>query len=137
MGTPVAVVYANIVLFYLEESCLNYQPILYMRFIDDLFVVVKDQQQAHDIVATFNSQCNNIKLDAITIGNEGVFLDLKLRVKDNRIVTSLYQKPTNKYLYIPPFSDHSKTLLKNIIINEINVKIMTSSWTSIRNLNYD
>jgi hypothetical protein len=52
MGTPVAVVHANIVLFYLEESCLNYQPILYMRFIDDLFVVVKDQQQAHDIVAT-------------------------------------------------------------------------------------
>ncbi|KAL7537643.1 hypothetical protein ACHAWF_014369 [Thalassiosira exigua] len=33
-----------------------------------------------------------------------VFLDLNLRIENNRIITSTHQKPINLYQYIPPTS---------------------------------
>lgn len=119
MGTPVAVCYANIVLYYLERPCLEKLPIFYRRFIDDLFIVARDAVQGEQIITIFNSRCPQIQLDAVTTGKKGVFLDLELSIIDNRISTALYQKPMNKYLYIPPFSDHSRSLLNNIIRQEI------------------
>jgi len=119
MGTPVAVCYANIVLHYLERPCLELNPIFYKRFVDDLFIIVKGKLLGRSIISLFDSQCETIKLDAITIEKEGIFLDLQLRVVDGKIKVGLYQKPMNKYLYIPPSSDHSKSMLHNIIIQEI------------------
>jgi hypothetical protein len=40
--------------------------------------------------------------------------------ESNAIITKIYQKPSNKYLYIPPSSAHSKQLLHNVIQQEIN-----------------
>jgi len=120
MGTPAAVVYANIVLFHLERDCLFLQPHFYTRFIDDLCVICTGVSQANTIVETFNRQCPGIKLDAITIKTSGVFLDINLSIQvDGSIQFQLYQKPDNKYLYIPPTSAHDKRLLKNIIVQEI------------------
>jgi hypothetical protein len=119
MGTPVAVCYANIVLNYLERPCLDLNPKFYKRFVDDLFVIVDNKIQGQSIISLFDSQCETIKLDAITIAKEGVFLDLKLSLFNGKIKVGLYQKTINKYLYIPPFSDHSPSMLYNIITQEI------------------
>jgi hypothetical protein len=119
MGTPVAVSYANLVLSYLERDCLDLKPILYMRYIDDLFVICKDRQQALDIVNLFNSKCPSIQLDAVTIDNHGVFLDLDLRISDGKIITKIFQKEMNRYLYIPPTSLHSIKSLAEFIKQEI------------------
>jgi len=120
MGTPVAVCYANIVLHYLERPCLELNPLFYKRFIDDLFIIVKDKHHGQSIISRFDSQCETIKLDAITIEKEGVFLDLQLTIVGRKVKTGLYQKSMNKYLYIPPSSDHSRSMLRNIIVQEIN-----------------
>ena len=41
MGTPVAVEYANIVMYSIEYSLVDkYNPTLYLRYIDDLFVIL-------------------------------------------------------------------------------------------------
>jgi hypothetical protein len=121
MGTPVAVCYANIVLYYLEQSCLALAPPLYLRYIDDIFAVCANQQQALQIVTQFNCQCPNIQLDAIVISTSVNFLDLTISFDNNysKIKTKLYQKPTNKYLYIPPTSSHHKHILINMITNEL------------------
>lgn len=44
MGTPVAVMYANITLAYLESTATAYQSYLYMRYTDDLCVICKDSE---------------------------------------------------------------------------------------------
>ena len=130
MGTPVAVCYANIVIFYLEQSNLSVtNPILYKRYIDDLFVICTDTQQANLITAIFNKQHPSIQLTAITVDTWGIFLDMKLSIDpiSNRINVSLYQKETNKYLYIPPWSAHSKHIFINIIKNEIRRIVLLNS----------
>ena len=41
MGTPVAVEYANIVMYSIEYSLVDkYNPTLCLRYIDDLFVIL-------------------------------------------------------------------------------------------------
>lgn len=122
MGTPLAPMYANIVLYHLEQACLALLPIEYMRYIDDICAVCTNTEQANTIVNTFNNQCPGIKLDAITIDTHGVFLDLTINLNttnDNTsITTSIYQKPINKYLYITPRSHHQRQIFKNFIYEE-------------------
>lgn len=118
MGTPCAVAYANLVLFYIEESCLDSSPLMYLRYIDDLFVVHRSHTDAVNLVTTFNSKCSDIQLDAVTVGKSGIFLDLQFTIDSSRIWSSVYQKPMNRYLYIPPTSLHSISVFRNTIIAE-------------------
>ena len=123
MGTPVAVMYANIVLAHLEQSAAAYNPYLYMRYIDDLCILCTDSEQASNIVHTFNQQCPSIKLDEVTISTSGVFLDLNIELSyqpySTEINISTYQKSINKYMYITPTSHHQRAILKNFIFNEL------------------
>ena len=131
MGTPVAVVYANLVLFHLEESLIESEhPIFYRRYIDDLFIIAEEETITR-FFQRFSAVHPSIKLESITIGQSGIFLDLELslqQVKSNdgdNIITSyrvdhkIYQKEINRYLYITPFSNHTRSNLRNIISNEI------------------
>jgi hypothetical protein len=121
MGTPVAPTYANIVLAALEQRCLDLLPLYYKRFIDDLFVICKNRAQAEEIIRTFNAQCPSIQLEAITIDQTGIFLDMELTINPstNRVEINLYQKKINKYLYIPPTSSHPPHVMKNVIKGEL------------------
>jgi hypothetical protein len=122
MGTPIAVVYSNIVLAYLEQSCHDLNPQFYSRFIDDLFVICDNKIQAVNIVKAFNSHHPKLQLDpsSITIATSGIYLDLTISIDNlDKIHFQLYQKEINKYLYIPPMSNHPISLLSNIIIQEL------------------
>jgi hypothetical protein len=112
MGTPLAVEYANIVLYYLESKLLDsLQPLLYRRYIDDLFIII-EESNAPTIEQMFNEQCSSIQLDDVTIGLSGIFLDLNITITNNKLITNLYQKELNKYLYLPPTSSHKASVMK-------------------------
>ena len=120
MGTPVSVIYANIVLYYLESQCnFHTAPIYYARYIDDIFAICVNTSSANNIVECFNSQCSSIQLEQVTIGQSGIFLDLKLSIVNNAVQYTLYQKELNNYQYIPPTTMHGQHVLKNTIINEL------------------
>jgi hypothetical protein len=121
MGTPVAVVYANIVLYHHDIECMKLQPIYYKRYIDDLFIIAINMHNGNNILKIFNKQHPAIQLDqeTATVGKEGVFMDLKAIINEKKITCILYQKPINAYLYIPPTSNHKQYLLTNFINNEI------------------
>jgi hypothetical protein len=143
MGTPCAPVYANLVLFYIEEPLLStqqYQPLLYQRYLDDIFAIFPSTETATQYGIAFNQVCSEIQLDAITIGNSGIFLDLNITLPQSSplveqhpllqrsVSIKLYQKPSNKYLYIPPTSSHHKHIIKNFIVNELlRYKLYNSS----------
>lgn len=44
-----------------------------------------------------------------------VFLDLNIKIKGSRIITSTYQKPMNLYLYLPAASAHPRGMIKGVI----------------------
>ena len=118
MGTPGAVVYANIVLYMVEKPMLAKHQLAF-RFIDDLCYFLRTHAEAQEVVDSFQSQCPSLKLDAISIGQEGVFLDIHLRLGvDGSVVTKLYQKPLNKYQYLPPHSRHPTHVKDNMIVGE-------------------
>lgn len=120
MGTPVAPVYANIVLFWIDVKCCENRIPMYMRYLDDIFAVVNNEQYATDTIQTFNAQCPTLKLESVTTGTSGVFLDINASIRDNKLITKVYQKPINKYLYLKPTTNHSRTVLKNFILQEFN-----------------
>jgi hypothetical protein len=123
MGTPIAVMYANIVLFDLEQDVVALKPYAYNRFLDDIFAIPVNQQQAENMISTFNSKCPSIQLEAVTIGNSGIFLDLTAEIVSSStgefsLRTGVYQKPTNKHLYIKPTSNHERRIFKNFVVAE-------------------
>ncbi len=123
MGTPIAVMYANIVLFDLEQDVIALNPYSYNRFLDDIFAIPISEQQALDMVNIFNSKCPSIQLEAVTIGNSGIFLDLTAEIVmtgtgEQILRTGVYQKPTNKHLYIKPTSNHEHRIFKNFVTAE-------------------
>jgi hypothetical protein len=122
MGTPVAVAYSNLVLCFLEDHFLNKIPqCYYKRYIDDIFAIVKSKEDENRLIDLFNSQCPSIQLEGSTVDKHGIFLDIDITITEsNAIITKIYQKPSNKYLYIPPSSAHSKQLLHKVIQQEIN-----------------
>ena len=52
----------------------------------------------------FNDLSDNVK-----------FMDLMITTKNGTISTSLFEKPLNLHLYIPPHSAHQPELLRNIV----------------------
>jgi len=131
MGTPCAVVFACLFIDALERDIINKHkltPILYRRYIDDIFAIFAERAQAETFIKKFNSVFDTIKCGAssTTISpDQGVFLDAEVYrptsfVEFGRFHTRLFQKKQNKYLYIPPFSYHSKSMFPAFIKAEIN-----------------
>jgi hypothetical protein len=135
MGTPVAVSYANIVLYDMEHPLLTRAPpTLYRRYIDDICSIMS-LPDAHAFVASFNALCPSIQLEAVTYSAEGIFLDLHCRLtpcdSTHRIVShKLYQKPTNKYQYIPPLSQHKPSVFPALVLSELKRYLLACSQNS-------
>lgn len=124
MGTPVAVTYSNIFIYGIEQPILQeINTQYYTRYIDDIFSVFNTTEEAQEFLRIFNSYCPTIKLESVTINQTGIFLDLELKlIKNNNtniITHKIYQKPINKYQYIPVISNHNPTIFKNFVLQEL------------------
>jgi hypothetical protein len=131
MGTPCAVVFACLFIDELERGIMQrhkFTPFLYRRYIDDIFAIFAKKAQAEEFISKFNGVCTTIRCadSSTTISTEkGVFLDVEVFrpssfTTDGFLHTRLFQKKQNKYLYIPPFSYHSKSMFPAFITAEIN-----------------
>ena len=125
MGTPFAVTAANAFMYYHErdiiETYSRFLP-LYKRFIDDIFVIWDGPRQIRlEFLNAINTKDERIKI-TYEIGDSQIsFLDLLL-FKDTSYATlqySTFQKPLNKYLYIPYESFHPGSNKKSFIKGEL------------------
>ena len=126
MGTPFAVVYANIFLAHLEDqlrvSHPNVIPRLFKRFVDDLFFVADSMEAALAFIAAYNAQYPTIKLTH-SAGASVNFMDLRIymgpRFQNLGLLdVELYSSPTHKYLYLPPWSFHAAGIFPAFISAE-------------------
>ena len=107
MGTPMAVSAATIYMAKLEEPTLATPGLsFYRRFVDDIFLVWEGTYIDLQIfLMKLNSLAPTINLIWNISTKEVVFLDMtivkEMPVTSNNLLTRPFQKPLNRYLYIP------------------------------------
>lgn len=128
MGTNVAPPYANIYVAVLLEAAAKaqsaYWPAIYKRFIDDgFFVWEQDHASLLQFLHLLNTMLPNIKLTWSISSTQVDYMDLTItKVVDGdqaKFVVSTYQKPHNRYLYIPYTSFHRPHVFKAFIKGEL------------------
>ena len=153
MGTPLAPVLANLYLAFLERILKEKSteaniiwPLLYKRFIDDCFIVYQgDRAQLTRFIDMFNSLVESISLSLESFGISVNFLDLTIYKgkrfrREGRLDIKIFQKPMNKYLYLPFSTEHPVHCLKSFVTTELQRYIKASSdksaYLTIANLFY-
>ena len=125
MGTPFAVTAANAFMYYLEKDVVAQHSshlLLYKRFIDDIFFIWKGpKENLLEFLSCLNSKNDRIKLTYVIDESSISFLDLFLYKDANfsNLQFSTYQKPLNKYLYIPFESFHPANNKRAFIRGEL------------------
>lgn len=127
MGTPPAPCYATLFYAIKEQNLLeNYSNNLlyYKRYIDDVFAIWDNYDPPEDYIPwlMFKSDMNfaGLKWEVSERKTEVDFLDVTIRINNNKITTTMYEKALNLHLYLPPHSAHPAGVLKGIIIGHIN-----------------
>ena len=125
MGTPFAVTAANAFMYHHERDIVEKHSryiTLYKRFIDDIFVIWDGpHKKLLEFLHAINTKDERIKITYEISESKISFLDLLL-YKDSAFKTlqySTFQKPLNKYLYIPYESFHPASNKKAFIKGEL------------------
>lgn len=120
MGTPVAVVYADLVMAFIESKLCDNIPGYYWRYIDDSFGIFPSPLAAQSFIDNFNKVCPDINFTTPSIGDKVNFLDLTIYLDSSRrLQTCIYQKPINKFQYLSPWSNHKPMVFRNLVSTEL------------------
>ena len=124
MGTPPAPSFATLYYGIFEIDLLQHygDSLLYLRrYIDDQFGIwihdpdpAIDCQRWEDFKQRQENYCS-LSWEFSTLSKSANFLDLSLTVESYNISTSLYEKPLNLHLYIPPHSAHTPTVRTGLV----------------------
>ena len=128
MGTPMAPNYANLFMDKFENDLIReytsktgHRPLVWFRYIDDVFFVwTHGSESLNDFIQFCQSfskekkMKSSIKFETNISPDEVDFLDVKVRLKDGCITTTLYTKPTDAFLYLNTSSNHPKHVKTNI-----------------------
>jgi hypothetical protein len=135
MGSPMIPPYANLFMHMLEKNLVDYyltnqNLLLYKRFIDDIFIIVKNDPI---IIKTFIEAMNHlapfIKLTWTKPSHQVDFLDITIILNHRKsIIDSVtFQKPLNKYSYLPYHSFHTPSMKLGFIKGEAIRYVRTCS----------
>lgn len=125
MGTPAAVVYANIFMFILERPVLaqySSSVLFYLRYLDDIFAILSDRPQ--QFITALSRRHPKIKLETTLSTSSVNFLDLHIFkgprfARSGILDTSVHQKQLNAYLYLPYSSFHPPHSKGGLIVTEL------------------
>ena len=124
MGTPPAPPYATIYYGIHEKGFLpkhTKHVLFYKRFIDDVFGIWLPHPNPQTNAALWDEFKNTMNnFPGLTWEFEDPcdkvnFMDLTISIHNGHISTSLFEKPLNLHLYIPPHSAHPPGLLPGIV----------------------
>ena len=127
-GTNVAPPYANIYVAVALEAAVKqqvpYWPAIYKRFIDDgFFVWEQDLATLHAFLQLMNTLVPNIKLtwhiDQQSVPYMDLLITKHVQGATATLSVSTFQKPHNRYLYIPYDSFHRRAVFKGFVKAEL------------------
>ena len=118
MGTRLAPSFANIFMYHFEEQHVYpypYKPTLWLRYIDDIFMVWDHGlDELNKFIQHLNTSMDSIKFTTEISDSELNFLDVKVSVNNNHLITDLYIKPTDRNTYLPYDSAHPKHCMRGL-----------------------
>ena len=110
IGTKMAPSYANIFMHELETKLLEEAPVkpdLWLRYIDDLFMVwTKGEEGLKEFLTYINQAHDTIKFKWDWSHENINYLDVQVINNNGKIETDLYTKPTDKHQYLFHTSCH-------------------------------
>jgi len=118
MGTACAPAVANIYAATFEEISMplwkEYGLIFYVRYIDDIFLIFQGPPQG------LQELLSKVEIPGLEITwdhsfSRLSFLDVDVRLSSGEIVTSVFRKEMNRYMYIPFSSGHPLSVKKALV----------------------
>ena len=135
MGTKLAPSYANIFMGAFEEKNVytyKHQPLFWFRFIDDIFFAwTHGEQNLIEFIDYLNHCHNTITFSHEYSYSEVTFLDTRLYFNsDNKLMATLYVKPTDSHNYLLYNSAHPQHIKDSIPYSQfIRIKRICSEWS--------
>lgn len=120
MGTCAAPAVANLFMGCLEKDLLSKAtktPLQgsWKRYIDDIhFLWTHGEEDLQEFKSYMNNFHPTIRFTFEISSSQVPFLDTLTQLKDNRIETTLYSKPTDKHTYLLPSSCHPPHTFKGV-----------------------
>ena len=112
MGTDMAPSYTNLFKGKFEHEFLRTQtglPLGWWRFIDDVFTIwTHGEERLQMFLRELNNHHTSIKFSSNWSTEEVLFLDARVYIKNGRVETDLYTKPTDKHQYLHTKSCHPR-----------------------------
>lgn len=123
MGSPLGPSLANIFVGYNEQKLFTSIkcPPVYFRYVDDTFVIVRNERERDMLHAKLNKMHQNLKFTCETeVDNKLPFLDVLVEKTGSSLTTTIYRKPTftGQYIRWNSFCDSRRKL--NLIKTLIN-----------------
>ena len=106
MGSPLGPALSNAFLankepVWLDRCPLSFKPVLYRRYVDDIFVLLKDKSHLQPFLKYMNSCHANIKFTSeIETNGKFNFLDISINRNQNKFETGIYRKPTFSGVFV-------------------------------------
>jgi hypothetical protein len=134
MGSPLGPILANIFVGYYEEQLFasRKKPILYLRYVDDIFALFDTTTEMNDFLVDLNSLHPSLVFTKEEELNKTLpFLDVLVERINSSFVTSVYRKPTFDGEYIPWNSFCPKKRKINLISCLVNRALKICSPTKL------
>ena len=136
MGSLLGLTFADFYMFSVENYLLPQNkisnPILYIRYVDDILALFANKNHVHHFIRRLkNNSVLNFTSDLMT-DNCFHFLDVKLYVRDGQISTSVFIKDTDKGLYCSYLShmlpQYKRSIIKTLVHRALK---LCSSWKEV------
>jgi len=118
MGSSLGPTMAAFALDIIERK-FNTTPLFYTRYVDDVFAIFRNKDEAEQFLLHINSFHPSLQFTIEhSVDNELNFLDVTVKLKDNIISTKWFMKKTNTGIYLPKTS-YSPTQYKTAAIRAL------------------
>ena len=135
MGSPLGPLFANFYMGTIEEKIFNdhpsLQPPIYARYMDDIFINVKDNLQVVRLAQLFKE--NSALNFTYELENNGTlpFLDILVSASSEKFKTEVYVKETNLGFCLNGSSECPKRYKRSVILALVNRAFShCSTWTA-------
>ena len=133
MGSPLGPTLANLFLAHMEQQwmSMNFSPILYRRYVDDIFCVFENESDSKNFFVFINQQHQNLKFTFEEGENNTLpFLDVNIIMKDDEFETHIYRKTTFTGLLLNFHAMCPEQWKKGLILGLLHrAYTVCSSWT--------